>query len=252
MVHTLAKTYRAIQQWNHYLTQLLGNYLLDAEEKFLPPLLTDWYGKYALLIGVPHQIRLLKFGSMHSPILFSPLINKNHSIPFIEGDFYELPFASGSIDLVMVPHTLELIDNPRQLLSEACRIVKPEGYIIVFGFNPYSLWGLKKKLTTKALMPWSGNFISAGTVKKWLALADFELVKQEGLLFRPPLQHHGTLYQKLQLMEWLGSRFWNSLGGIYMLMAKAKVIPLTPIKLNWKQELTGVQVSFPGPSIRNW
>ena len=55
----------------------------------------------------------------------------------------------GSIDLVILPHILECIDNPRQLLAEACRIIKPEGHIIICGFNPHSLWGLKKIMGKK-------------------------------------------------------------------------------------------------------
>lgn len=248
----MAKTHRAIQQWDQWLNQFLGNCLLAAEQQFLPSLLTDCYGKYALLIGVPKQASLLKLSSFSCQMLVSPIINKNKTNRFIEGDFYELPIASASMDLVLLAHTLEYIDNPRQVLAEACRVVKPEGYIIVFGFNPYSLWGLKKSLTKEQTIPWSGNFIPASTVKKWLLLADFELVKQDRLLFRPPLQHHNSLYQKLKLLEWLGSKFRIPFGGVYMLMAKAKVIPLTPIKLHWKQQLTGVQVSIPGgPLVRN-
>lgn len=249
----MAKTHRAIQHWDHWLMQSLGSRVLDAEQQFLPHLLTDCYGKHALLIGAPSQSRLLKFSAIPHQALLSPIINKNKSIHSIEGDFDELPIAPASIDLVLLPHILEYIDNPHQLLMEACRIVKPEGNIIIFGFNPYSLWGLKKRITHhNNTMPWSGNFMPASTVKKWLKLADFELIKHDTLLFRPPLQHHESLYKKLKFIEWLGNKLWTPFGGVYMLMAKAKVTPLTPIKLHWKQQLSGVQISISGPSIRNW
>lgn len=248
----MAKTHRAIQHWNHWLNQPLGRRVLEAEQQFLPHLLTDCYGQHALLIGVPHQHELLKFSSISHQVLLSPLINKNKTIRSIESDLYELPVHDASIDLVLLPHTLELIDNPRKLLNEACRVVKPEGFIIIFGFNPYSLWGLKKCFTHHQETPWTGNFIPAGSVKKWLQLADFELINQDALLFRPPLQHHDVIYQKIKFLEWIGNKLWTPLGGVYMLMAKAKVIPMTPIKLHWKQQLYGVQVSTSGPSIRNW
>lgn len=82
-------------------------------------------------------------------------------------------------------------------------------------------------------------------------MADFELVNQDTLLFRPPLQHHDAIYQKMKFLEWIGNKLWTPLGGVYMLMAKAKVIPMTPIKLHWKQQLSGVQVSISGTSLRN-
>lgn len=248
----MAKTYHAIQQWNHWLAQPLGNHVVEAERQFLPALFADCFGKHALLIGVPRQYGMLKFSAIPHQVLVSPLINKNKPNGYIEAEFYELPIASASIDLVLIPHTLEFVDNPRQLLTEACRIVKPEGNIILFGFNPFSFWGLKKKFIKHNKIPWSGNFIPASTLKKWLMLADFELIKQDTLLFRPPLEHHDGIYQKIKMIEWMGSKFWPPFGGVYMLMAKAKVTPLTPIKLHWKQELPGVPVSIPGPTVRNW
>lgn len=248
----MAKTYRAAQQWDHWFTQFLGHQVLEAEQNFLLQLLANYFGKHALLIGVPRQDGLLRTTVTARQTLLSPLLNKNHHIKSIESEFYELPIASGSVDLVMLPHTLEYLDNPRQLLSEACRIVKPEGHIIILGFNLFSLWGLKKSLAQKKSTPWSNNFIQAGTVKKWLQLADFELVKQNTFLFRPPLKRHG-LYKKLHFLEWLGRKIHWPFGGAYGLVAKAKVIPLTPIRLSWQQQLSGVQIrTIPGPSMRDF
>lgn len=209
----MVKTHRAIQRWDNWLTETLGSRLLEAERQFLPPLLVDCYGKHALLIGVPRQQGMLKFSTIPHQVLLTPLFKKSDNYPYIESNLAELPIASASIDLVLLPHTLEYIDNPHKLLSEACRIVKPEGHIIIFGFNPMSLWGLKKHMTKDLTVPWSSNFISANTVKKWLALADFEMVKHDTLLFRPPLEHHDKLYQRLKIMEWFGSKLMPALVG---------------------------------------
>lgn len=95
------------------------------------------------------------------------------------------------------------------------------------------------------------QLISANKIKEWLALTDFELIKHDTFLFRPPLEQE-NVYQQLKIVEWLGHKLLRPLGGAYMIMAKAKVIPLTSIKVHWKQELSGVPVSIPGQSIRNW
>src|SRR5690606_5823540 len=105
------------------------------------------FGKHAVLIGVPHQYELLKSTAIPCHSLITPIISHAHEHGLIEGDLHELPILTGSIDLVLLPHTLEFVDNPRQLLSEACRIIKPEGLIVVSGFNPYSTWGLRKLMT---------------------------------------------------------------------------------------------------------
>ena len=99
-----------------------------------------------------------------------------------------------------------------------------------------------KSTTTKNdTVPWSGNFIKSSAIKKWLGFADFELVKQTTLLFRPPVNHE-NVFNKLSFLEWFGRQFHIPFGGIYTLVAQAKVIPLTPIKLRWKQELSGVKL----------
>lgn len=248
----MAKNYRAFQQWDHWLTQFLGVNVLETEREFLSLVLAQRYGKHILLLGVPHQHILLQKTVISHQVVLSPLINKHKNTDYIEGGFYELPIASGSIDVVIVPHSLEYIDNPRQLLTEACRIVKPEGYMMVLGFNPFSFWGLKKSWMKSRHIPWSGNFHSMGTVKTWLKLADFELVEQHIFLFRPPVQNQ-RVYKKLKFLEWMGRRLYAPFGGIYLLIAKAKVIPLTPIKLHWKQKLSTLQVTIPGSSsMRNF
>lgn len=249
---TVAKTLRAIQQWDHWLTHFLGNCLMNAEQQYMPSLLNGRYGKHALLIGTPRQGSLLNFSEMPFHFLLSPLRHHNSTIKFIEGEFYELPLASGSVDLVMLPHTLEHVDNPRQLLAESCRVVKPEGHIIICGFNPISLWGLRKFMSNQKNMPWSSSFIKPGAVKSWLKLHDFELMESHKTLYRPPVTHQ-KMYERLKFIEWIGSKCFPCFGGVYFLVARAKVVPLTPIKLRWQQKLSGMRLpttGIPGPTMR--
>lgn len=240
--------YRAAQQWDQWLTQSLGQGVLDAEKKCLLHCLGTFYGKHGMLIGVPHQHELLKTSVTAHQVILTPLISKTRAIKTIESDFHELPVASGSIDLVLLPHSLEYSSNPRQLLAEACRIVKPEGHLLILGFNPYSLWGLKKILVQRKGIPWSTSFIQLSTIKSWLGLADFELVKQDFILYGPPLSCHS----QFKFLDWLGHACFRSLGGVYILIAKAKVIPLNPIRLRWQQTFSNIRVSIPGPSMRKF
>lgn len=246
----LIKIYRVVQQWGHWLDHLLGQTLLKIEKDFLSSRFSQRYGTYALLIGVPQQHIMLTSLAIRKHVVLGPLINKNKEIIYIESAYIELPIASGSVDLVILPHTLDFLDNPRRLLNEACRIVKPEGEIVIFGFNPYSLWGLKKWWSKHHKIPWSGNFISAIKVKNWLMLADFQLVKHDRLMFIPPVQKK-SLLKGLNFLEWLGSKLNLFFGGVYVITARAKIIPLTPIKLHWKQKISTLHATIPGPSMRD-
>lgn len=251
----MAKSYRAIRQWDHWISQLLGSELLEAEGSFLSKLLTKFYGKHAVLIGVPAQYSLLQSSEVSSHLLITPLNHQQKDAQCIEGDWNELPILSGSVDLVILPHALEHVDNPHQVLSEACRIVKPEGCIVILGFNPYSFWGLQAlfdRMRSGGTSVGFGNFVPVSKVKKWLTLADFELSEQKTLLFRPPLAYR-AIFQKLRLFEWIGEKMCLPFGGVYMLKAKAKVIPLTPIRMHWKQQLAGIQIiPRPRPTVRNF
>lgn len=235
--------YKTIQHWDQWLTQhQLGQNLLHAEKQALDQLLDKHFGKHALLLGVPRQSALLKANSIIYHTVLSPFAEKDDSAHSVETNFHELPIATGSIDLVLLPHTLEFVDNPRQLLAEACRVIKPEGLIVICGFNPYSLWGLHKLFTKQKAMPWKANFIQASKVKSWLHLADFELEKHQGLLYRSPRAYHKS-YQSTNLLECIGNKCFHHLGGVYVLLARAKVVPLMPIKMQWKQQLGGIRIS---------
>ena len=239
---TLAHSYRALQHWNQWLTQhFLGERLLRAEQESFTSLLQQHFGKHAVLVGVPHQHALLSATEIACHTLVTPLIVREQACSVIESDLHELPIFSGSVDLVVLPHTLEFIDNPRQLLTEACRIIKPEGLIVISGFNPYSMWGIRKLFSKENGMPWSGNFIQSGKIKNWLKLADFAMESQQSALFAPPVAKSGV-YNKFHFLETIGSKWCPVLGGAYILLARAKVIPLTPIKLKWKQQFGGIRM----------
>ena len=246
-------SHRSIVQWNQWLNKSLGQLVLEAEQKLLAGFLSGKYGKHVVLVGVPHQCTLIKMLDLPCHTLLTPLPYHNQGeIKAIESNLYELPVASGSVDLVILPHTLELVDNPRQLLAEATRIVKPEGHLIISGFNPYSLWGLGKLLQKRNSNLPAFHTLQQGTLKKWLHLSDFELVRQSNALYSPPIQKTGFL-KKLRFMEWIGNKCHLPCGAIYVLMARAKVVPLTPVRLRWKQSIASMRVptSIPGPTIRN-
>lgn len=236
--------YRTLQHWNQWLgKEYLGGCLLETERADMSRLLARHFGKHAVLIGVPAQLDLLHATTVPCHTLITPLAAHDKWSNFIvEGDWHDLPIATGSVDLVILPHALEFVNNPRQLLAEACRIVKPEGLLLICGFNPYSAWGLKRQLNKQKRMPWAANFMHANEIKKWLQLADFEMEAQSNLLFRPPLARP-SWYEKMHLLERIGGMIAPSLGGVYILLARAKVVPLTPIKMRWTQQLSGASIS---------
>lgn len=220
----MGKTYRSLQQWNQWLQQPEGQSLLRLEGRVLqqcPGSLMR--GRYGVLIGVPEQQVLFRACSLMHRAIFSPVRGPTGECHLVESDPGELPLASGSADLVFLPHTLEYTSRPHHLLAEACRIVRPAGHIVVTGFHPLSLWGLKKFLLRDKAIPCKAAFLSPGKIRHWLSLSDFVLDEEAP----HPL-----------------------LSSIYVMVAEARVTPGTPIRLRWKQTLPAFRATLAGPLIR--
>lgn len=240
----MPRTYRKLQHWDNWLSQhTFGQFLLDIESETITELTKQHFGKHVAIIGSPHQSILFNAISLPCHCMMSPIMAKSAITGLIETSLHELPISGGSVDLVVIPHTLEFIDNPRQLLSEACRIVKPEGLIIVIGFNPYSLLGLSHLFLNKKKqqIPWNHHRINAYAIKTWLQLADFHVETHLTKLFIPSMRS-SSIYKKLHFLESISHFCLPKMGGIYIVMARAKVIPLIPIKLKWKQQLGGLRL----------
>ena len=90
-------------------------------------------------------------------------------------DPHWLPFPENSLDLVVLPHALEFTTEPHQLLREVYRAVRPEGQIVLAGFNPFSLFGARRYFGRGETPPWNGSFIALYRLKDWLALLGFEV-----------------------------------------------------------------------------
>jgi len=214
---------------DHWYQGTPGQYLFESERASLQQVLPRLFGYHLLQIGGP---------ATHSFIDSSPIIHKirmdHELISDFKGDsvlsnFDQLPFLPDSIDLVLLPHVLEFIEEPKALLEQVYYTLMPEGHIILLGFNPTSLWGLFKLCTHKKSVPWMSEFISAYRVKHWLSQVGYILVEDKSVFFRPPITRKKVL-QKLLFMEAIGQLIWPYLGASYMIIAKKRVTPLTKIR----------------------
>lgn len=119
----------------------------DWEHQRLDELTADIFGFNATQVGVP-EIESLRANRM--PHTWNTVVgmpadgHDNEAKPLVVvQQFDELPFASASIDLVVLPHVLEFAEEPHQILREVERVLIPEGQVIICGFNPVSLWGAR-------------------------------------------------------------------------------------------------------------
>lgn len=162
-----------------------------------------------------------------------------------------LPFQSDSVDVMLLPHVLEYAENPHKVLREVERVLIGDGHLILLGFNPWSLFGLWRLcLVWREEPPWCGHFYGLARVKDWLSLLDFEIVRVQRFFYRPPLRSK-TWMRRFSFQEKLGKYCWPYLGGVYLIVAKKRVIPLTPIRLRWHSKRRMIASGVTEPSARS-
>ena len=212
-----------------WLATPLGAYTLARERAWLDKLTPDIFGYHAVQFGLP-EFDLLRESRITHRLVVSPTLAAHATVA---AQFHELPFEALSVDLCLLPHTLEFADNPHDILREVNRIMRPEGRVVIIGFNPWSLFGVKR-LWSDHRMPWCGQFISLVRMKDWLQLLGFEASQGHLTCYIPPVQ--STKWQRhWRFMEGAGDRWWGVAGGVYMFEAIKRVKGLRLMAPAWNQ-----------------
>ena len=207
-----------------------GGYVLGREQAYMDRTVSDIFGYNALQLGLPEHDFLR---SNRMPLRFC---SAEHSGAHVKLCYDELPFACDSLDLAVLPHILEFAEFPHQILREAQRVLRPEGQLIISGFNPRSLWGMHRALGRREGYPWQGHFIALPRLKDWLALLGFDVVGGRFAAYAPPFNQAKWL-ERFAFMEAAGDRWWAGRGGVYFLHAIKRVHGMRLIKPQWNEGL---------------
>ena len=213
-----------------WLTTPLGQYLLAREQAYIDRTVADIFGYNALQLGLP-QFDLLRASRIASRLHADP------SGPAeLRADFRDLPIASSSIDLVVLPHVLEFSDNPHQVLREVARVLMPEAQVLIACFNPWSLWGFRRAFGGRSGYPWNGRFINLPRLKDWLTLLELEITGGQMCCYSPPCAAEKWL-ARFTFMEAAGDRWWPIAGGVYFLQAVKRVRGMRLIMPKWSDRI---------------
>jgi len=136
----------------------------------------------------------------------------------------EWPIACESVDTVILPHLIEFEADPRRILSEAERVLKPEGRLFILGFNPWSPHSLLRFMQQSS-SSWSRHFVRSSQVMEWLNLLKFETELNAG--FGLPT-HHVFLEPQT---TWQKSIAF--LTPVYSIKAIKRTWTLIPMKKSW-------------------
>ena len=159
-----------------------------------------------------------------------------------------LPFPSDSIDAIVLPHTLELVEDPYAVLREAERVLCAEGCLMICGFNPWSGWGARRLFAQyfrrPAFPPHTRRLLAERRLRDWVALLDFEVAGVQGYLGPLPMagrraQQNDPPYRPRAALT----------AGGYLLKARKRVQTLTLVRPK-RRSRQRVLVPVPEPTSK--
>jgi len=242
-----------------------GRYMLEWERQQLDQVVADIFGFHALQLGLP-ALDALKTNRMPhrwlatdgiafiEPPAQTPPDAAHGTTGAVDGqtgephrpralacDFSALPFPANSLDLIVLPHTLELHPDPHATLREVERVLVPEGRVVICGINPVSLWGLRQRRAHlyrrlgfgELYLPREGEFIGYWRLRDWLRLLSFEVESGRFGCYRPAVEEARWL-ERFQWMERVGARWWPILGAVYFVVATKRVRGMRLLGPAWK------------------
>ncbi|MBE0621050.1 MAG: SAM-dependent methyltransferase, partial [Burkholderiales bacterium] len=127
----------------------------------------------------------------------------------------------------------------------AARVLMPDGQIVISGFNPLSLWGIKRALGLgRHEYPWCGRFIGLLRLKDWLQLLSFELNGGRFGCYAPPFSQKKWL-ERAAFMEKAGDRWWPIAGGVYVVRAVKRTVGMRLVMPNWRSQAARAKALSP-------
>jgi SAM-dependent methyltransferase len=203
----------------------LGRAVALAEAQLLSSAMDDVFGLELLQLGEWGRGReLLRASRTRRQCLIGPG-GQGAEAPDIIARPASLPIATGTIDAVLLPHSLEIEPDPHAVLREADRVLLGEGHLIVLGFNPWSLWGLRAAASRSGFPPGFSRLLSEGRLRDWLVLLGYEVSAVRRYLYVLPVEPRA----RVPGMRRRG--LFNPLpAGGYLLKARKRVYALTAIR----------------------
>ena len=212
----------------------LGRAVLGAESALLTEALEDVFGWELLQIGAWGSSRELLAGSRtrHRTIVAA---HRSRGPADIVGRPSQLPIASDSIDAVLLPHTLELAADPFAIVREVDRVLVGEGNLVVLGFRPWSLWGLRARASRTGFPPDLRRVLPERRVRDWLVLLGYDIVAVRRYLYCSPWGSGPSTSEGAARMLRRGLTYPLP-GSAYLLKARKRVYTLTPIRPRLRQK----------------
>ena len=231
-----------IQLQNWLLTHAYGQQVLNQTKQQLQYLTGKQHYSQVLQLGLPEITLLTEGQSEHHHFA-------SETMPPIVADFDRLPFATESMDLVILPFVLSQHPNAHAVLREAQRVVCGYGQLLVLDLNPYSLWRVRAKRLQAATGCQHQQAMTPRRLADWLQLLDMQPDLSRYINYLPLCQNKQQA-QKWQWLEAAGNRWWPQAAAMYAMLAVKQTVSLKPLNQHNKRPERDNEVVLNPISVR--
>lgn len=193
----------------------------------------DHAAGYYLVIQSPLKELSLHQHLVRESIFITPELELGAPKNAVVAKANELPLESDGVDVHILHHTLDLSLTPHDDLREAARTLLPSGKLIVVGFNPFSMWGIRRFFSKRVKAPWCGQFISPRRLEDWLKVAGLTLESKRFVQYDFPVSSDKWRRRFHWIERILGSPKMP-FGGVYVMTATKQTRRYIPLKPRWK------------------
>lgn len=215
---------------NHWYRQSAQAVLLEQEEEILKVAMMSVFGPFLVQLGAPWPRDLLTHSKVGLRVLCEGTPTRIEGMEPVVADLDYLPFDRESVDVFVLPHTLETVEDPYHLLRQVDSMLVLDGHVVIVGFNPISWQNLRQRwMGRQRKMFRQAHFIRMYRVVDWLNVLGYDIrFAQHAALKWLPEQGWG------ERLEYALEKTGIHPGRFYCIVAQKRSIPLTPSGLNWK------------------
>lgn len=163
----------------------------------------------------------------------------------------DLAIAPDSIDAVFLPHTLETADDPHDVLREVDRILRPDGHLVVLGFNPWGWWGLRHYLARRSFPAGGRRMVSESRLHDWLRLLDYRVDPGCFFHFTAPIYRSQAAVEPVRDPLAQARRRWHPLASCYLLVARREMFTMTRVRPTLRHRRAQLVGGLVNPTTRD-
>ncbi|MDG6772803.1 methyltransferase domain-containing protein [Thiomicrorhabdus sp. ZW0627] len=243
---------RFLKQW--YRTSS-GHQLYKQEHHLIQRAVTNLFGYFFVQLGCTAEHDWVKYSRVSNKLILDDQLdydlvkkgcvdesssqNDKTCVHWVKADLDYLPIAKESADVVMLPHTLETVQDPHYLLRQVDAMLVPEGHLVLTGFNPYACAIVKSRLSKENKMLREANLVRSGRLIEWLEVLGYDIEKVE---YSTISCYAGTTksdsvlgWRILERFEGYLNRIGLQFGNVYCIVARKRVDAPRMVGLSWQR-----------------